>query len=507
MSEPKKEKSKPKAEAAAEEEQGEKKQDPSNPDVVTKYKKAGEIANAAVQLVAKACVVGAKVVELCSAGDRYIVDETAKIYKADKKLDKGVAFPTCVSLNNVVGHFSPVASDVVLKENDLVKIDLGVHIDGFVAVVAHTLVLNNNQPVKGRQADVIAAAHTALEGALRLVKPGAKNTAVTELIGKVAADYKCNAVQGVLSHEMKRFEIDAPKVILNRGGDPESKVEEFEFGVNEVYALDLVMSTGEGKPKDSDDDRTSVYKRAVENSYQLKITSSRTFFREVQKRFPSFPFTLRALEDEKKARVGVKECVTHELLVPYPVLLEKEGEFVAHLKATVLLTEKGILQVSGVALDRSKLVSECKVSEDVNKVLNTAKAGGGGAKKNKGKKKKKPAGDKPKKEGDKKEKAKAADKDAKPADKPADKAEAKKEGAAPKSEKKDKGSKKDKSKDDKPKDAAAEPKKEAAPADKKEDAPKSSKKDSKKQDAAAPKAEAAKAEAPKSSKKQSKGAA
>jgi methionine aminopeptidase len=57
-------------------------------------------------------------------------------------MEKGLSFPTCISVNNVVGHFSPLKSeDRVLKEGDVAKIDLGVHIDGFVGQVAHTVVV------------------------------------------------------------------------------------------------------------------------------------------------------------------------------------------------------------------------------------------------------------------------------------------------------------------------------------------------------------------------------
>ena len=57
-------------------------------------------------------------------------------------MEKGVAFPTCISVNNIVGHLSPLKSeDQQLKDGDLVKIDLGCHIDGFVGLVAHTIVV------------------------------------------------------------------------------------------------------------------------------------------------------------------------------------------------------------------------------------------------------------------------------------------------------------------------------------------------------------------------------
>ncbi|MGV7400592.1 M24 family metallopeptidase, partial [Mycobacterium kansasii] len=77
-------------------------------------------------------------------------------------------------------HFSPLADDEsVLEEGDVVKVDMGCHIDGFIATVAHTHVVQEG-PVTGRKADVIAATNTAAEVALRLVRPGKNNKDVTD---------------------------------------------------------------------------------------------------------------------------------------------------------------------------------------------------------------------------------------------------------------------------------------------------------------------------------------
>ena len=117
----------------------------------------------------------------------------------------------------------------------------------FIAAVAHTHVLQEGS-VTGRAADVIAAANTAAEVALRLVRPGRKNQDVTDAIQKVAAAYDCRIVEGVLGHQMKQFVIDANKVVLNVS-NPDTRVDDAEFEENEVYAIDIVASTGEGKPK------------------------------------------------------------------------------------------------------------------------------------------------------------------------------------------------------------------------------------------------------------------
>lgn len=60
---------------------------------------------------------------ICEYGDKLILEETSKVFKKEKELKKGIAFPTCVSVNNCICHFSPIASDpdVTLKEGDLVK--------------------------------------------------------------------------------------------------------------------------------------------------------------------------------------------------------------------------------------------------------------------------------------------------------------------------------------------------------------------------------------------------
>ncbi|KAJ6407720.1 hypothetical protein OIU84_011088, partial [Salix udensis] len=160
---------------SSDDEREERELDLTSSEVVTKYKSAAEIVNKALQLVVSECKPKAKIVDICEKGDSFIREQTGNMYKnVKKKIERGVAFPTCVSVNNTVCHFSPLASDEsCLEEGDIVKIDLGCHIDGFIAVVGHTHALQSG-PVTGRAADVIAAANTAAEVALRLVRPGKK---------------------------------------------------------------------------------------------------------------------------------------------------------------------------------------------------------------------------------------------------------------------------------------------------------------------------------------------
>jgi methionine aminopeptidase len=88
-------------------------------------------------------------------------------------------------------------ADQVLAKGD-VKIQLGAHIDGFAAVSRETIVVGASaeNPVTGRRADVLKAAWTAAEAAMRTVKVGNKNWAVTEIVGRTTTEWDCKPVEG-----------------------------------------------------------------------------------------------------------------------------------------------------------------------------------------------------------------------------------------------------------------------------------------------------------------------
>merc|ERR1711918_321142 len=108
-------------------------------------------------------------------------------------------------------------------------------------------------------------------------------------------------------------------------------------------------------------------------SYMLKTQKARQFITEVNRRFPTLPFTLRAIEDEQVARVGVSEARRHELLDEYPVLREKDNEFVAQFKFTLLLLPGGTKKITGFDIDEAKFSSEHKVEdEEMLKLLSSS---------------------------------------------------------------------------------------------------------------------------------------
>lgn len=105
------------------------------------------------------------------------------------------------------------------------------------------------EEAQGRKADAILAAYKGVQALFRLLKPGAKNNELTPVLSQIAQAYECTPLEGVLSHEVKRHFIDGTKVIINKE-TPDQKVDEAEVQVNDVFVLDVFVTTGDGKTKE-----------------------------------------------------------------------------------------------------------------------------------------------------------------------------------------------------------------------------------------------------------------
>ena len=349
---------------------------------------AGRIADEVLQSTITKCKPSANIYDICLQSDELIREKLSKIY-TKKKFIKGVAFPTCISLNEVCGNYAPLneLSDDPheyknLSEGDVAKITLGVEINGFAAIVAHTIIVSDkNEKINGKKADVILAAYNSIQTALRLMTKENTNNKITNTISKICENYNVNPIEGVLSHRMKRDIIDGLETIINKI-TVDQKVDERKFEHGDVFALDVIVSTGEGKPKETGI-KTSIYKRALETTYKLRTDSGRRLLSVIENNFYSFPFSFSAFDKEENIRLkqsipnfkttmkmGLSECVKYDLLHGYPVLSEKKGEIVAQFTYTIAVRNEGPIIVAGLPLDVTQFESDKKITdEEINKEL------------------------------------------------------------------------------------------------------------------------------------------
>lgn len=296
----------------------------------------------------------ASIVELCERGDKLLDEEVAKVYKG-KKVLKGIGHCTTISPSAYITPYTPLKTDaeeaaVTLKEGEVVKIQLGAQIDGFCAIVCDNVIVGAADEVTGREADLILATHYANELLLRLmVPPGLvphgdeeeqkkaaskkayTQSQMTNMLEKVVKAYGCNLVESTTIWQFDHNEIESKKKIILAPG--EGVRGEGLPEVGEVWGVEMGVSLGSGKVK-SNSNRTTLHRRTA-TTYQLKRPTSRSLLSEVVKKFGTFPFSLRQLEDEKAAKVGVVECVRTGVLRQYEVVVDKDNQPVARLFSTV----------------------------------------------------------------------------------------------------------------------------------------------------------------------------
>jgi len=364
---------------------------PANPDVQAKYQEAAKIVNVALEGVAQQCVAGARVIDICKFGDGIITQCCATVYQTkpksnnkgkgakEKPMEKGIAFPTCVSVNELICHVSPLDSSAQefppLNNGDLVRIDLGCHIDGYISLGAHTLIVGaENQPspqapLSGPLADTFLATYYASELATKLIRPGNTNIQVADAINRVATAFNVNVVAGSISHELQRYTIDGPKTIvireqLDEQAPRQRRPESSGFEFNEVYAIDLAFSSGEGRPKESNY-RTTVFKRNIDVNYNLKMRASRALISQIGQKYSTLPFCLRNFDNENSARLGISECISHNLVHSFPILASKSGEHVVHLKFTVLVLPSGTVKITGLPFQTQCFSTDKSLPQDM----------------------------------------------------------------------------------------------------------------------------------------------
>ena len=240
-----------------------------------------------------------------------------------------------------------------LKANEVVKIQLGAQIDGFGTIVCDTIVIQSSKEKDedaARKTDLLLANYWANELLLRLIiPPGLLATGseeekkkaaaqkpysqakINQLLEKAVKSYGCNLTESTTSWLFERNEIEGSKRIIlapAEGVKGEGLPE-----VGEVWGMEMGVSLGSGKVKTLPN-RPTLCRRTT-TTYLLKRANSRAMLSEVVKKFGTFAFSLRQLDDDRVAKSGVVECVRGNVLRQYEVVADRENEPIARLFSTI----------------------------------------------------------------------------------------------------------------------------------------------------------------------------
>lgn len=319
---------------------------------IDKYTTAGKMLINAFNDLKSEIKEGISILSLCEKYDTRINTEIKEVFK-HKSFDKGLAFPTCISVNNQAGYNSPLPEhDYTLQTNDLVKIELGVQIDGFPVVIADTIQLGKSNEKQKKLMDCLEEVKKNIKG---YVKIGKNNREVCEYLKNVvrgnelnllACDLQMEHCPGILSSQVSQGVIDGRnengqdfekhELIFTGRDSEEFDIDPFNFQHNQCFVIDIAISTGRGYVVQRDPTETTVFRKNPDMYYKLKMKASRHTLDKLHNKSVEFPTSIRGINDAK-FKLGLKECVDNLVVEQYPVMYEKNGEYIANYKFTVIM--------------------------------------------------------------------------------------------------------------------------------------------------------------------------
>jgi methionyl aminopeptidase len=283
--------------------------------------KAGKIAAQVRDSIRGEVKPGVKVIDICE-----------KVETEIRKQGGAPAFPCNVDIDQIAAHYvSPVGDQTVVKDGMLVKVDIGVHVNGYIADTATTVSLD---PVLQPMAK---AAEEALEVALRMVKPGAKAQDIGATIEHIIKNRGFRPIRNLTGHMLGRYVVHAGQSIPNVAGFELQRLQK-----GEVYAIEpfTVLPGSSGMVRDGPP--SNIYR--FDRKRNLTNNVAKEMLHVIQTEYTTLPFASRWLLTKfpgPEGQRGFQELLSSKTIQGYPQMIEKSGAKVAQAEHTVIVTDDG----------------------------------------------------------------------------------------------------------------------------------------------------------------------
>lgn len=290
------------------------------------YIKAGKIASTVREKVRQMDLGGKSVLEVCNMVESDIKNSGAKC-----------AFPVNVSINEVAAHYTAEPNDeLIIGDTDTVKVDLGAHIDGYIADTAVTV---NADP---RHTEIVEAAEDALAEAMSIVQAGSKTRDIGRAIEKVIKRHSCKPISNLTGHSLGQYTIHAGKSIPNTWA-----IRSANLSKGEAYACEPFVTTSDGLGYVRNGDTKNIF--ALVSRKNTKNDAANEMLQYIWDNFNALPFARRWLENWEPAKAAelLSILVKSKAVHAYAVLVEAAGKRVAQAEHTFIAEEgKAIITTS-----------------------------------------------------------------------------------------------------------------------------------------------------------------
>ena len=282
------------------------------------YLKAGKIASEQREKTRKKDHVGCTLLTICESIEREI-----------KESGGTPAFPVNVSLNDIAAHYTAEPNDeTTVKENDILKVDIGVHVEGYIADTAVTVSYDPHQEA------LIKSAENALNEAVRIARVNTKASEIGNLIENTISKMGFKPIQNLSGHSLAQYTIHAGKSIPNiRTIGPS-----FGLSSNQAYAIEPFVTVNDGQGVVYEGNTRNIF--AIMSRKPAKDENVDKFLTYLWNKFRTLPFALRWILDsyeELEARQMLDILVKKRNVHAYPILIEGNNKFVAQAEHTIML--------------------------------------------------------------------------------------------------------------------------------------------------------------------------
>ncbi len=287
------------------------------------YINAGKIASEVRENARKKYHVGSTLLEICESIEKEIEGKGGKC-----------AFPVNASLNEIAAHYTAEPNDsIVVKDTDLLKIDLGVQINGYIADTAVTVCYDPNYDY------LVQAAESALKEAMSIIRVGTKASDVGKTIETTVKQMGGIPIANLSGHSLEQYTIHAGKSVPNIWS-----IGSFSFQSTEAYACEPFVTTPDGLGFVREGKIRNIFSLATRK--RSKDEEANKLIDFIWQKFNMLPFALRwILEewDEKTARFLLEKLIQNKIVRSYPILVEANSQRVAQAEHTFIPQQNGII--------------------------------------------------------------------------------------------------------------------------------------------------------------------
>ncbi|RBQ22875.1 Methionine aminopeptidase [Candidatus Methanobinarius endosymbioticus] len=255
----------------------------------------------------------------------------------------GIAFPCNVSVNEITAHYtSPANNETKLHTGDLVKLDLGAHVDGYIADSAITVLTPGKDLEEKYSSDeinkhkeLIEASNTGLEAAISTVRSGAEIGKIGAAVEEAIKSYGYNPITNLTGHSLKQWELHAGLSIPNFDDKSTTKLKE-----GDALAIEPFATEGVGWVTDTT--HTTIFRFLKDKPFRMAHTQK--VLKEIKENYSDLPFSIRWLSEKfnvNRLNSSMRQLSQAMTIYAYPALKEKTNGWVSQSEHTVIVEGNG----------------------------------------------------------------------------------------------------------------------------------------------------------------------